>query len=100
MTVVIAKIKVHPGKQVEFENTVKAVLSKVQEEAGTLVYRLNHSLQNPTTYCFYERYADQAAFTHHAGTPYLRAMFKAMNPLLDGAPDIEMFEEVAAIPDK
>ena len=95
--IIIAKLKAQAGKEAEMEKVFREVLPKVKTEEGTLVYTLHRSLKDPTVFVFYEKYADQAALGAHSTTPHFKEMGKALATLLDGAPEIEMFEELANI---
>jgi quinol monooxygenase YgiN len=48
---------------------------------------------------FYEKYQDAAALKAHSSTPYFKELFGALQSLLDGEPDIEMYDELARIND-
>jgi quinol monooxygenase YgiN len=48
-------------------------------------------------FLFYEKYADGAALKAHSSTPYFKKLFGALKSLLDGAPEIEMYDELARL---
>jgi quinol monooxygenase YgiN len=48
-------------------------------------------------FLFYEKYADGAALKAHSSTPYFKELFGALKSLLGGAPDIEMYDELARV---
>ena len=95
--IVIAKLKSKSGSETEMENALKDMVKKVAEEKGTLVYTLHRSKEDPRTFLFYEKYADEDAFSLHSQTPYFKELFNTLGPLLEGAPSIEMYDEVAGI---
>ncbi|MBT3226105.1 MAG: antibiotic biosynthesis monooxygenase [Deltaproteobacteria bacterium] len=95
--IVIAKLKAQAGKEAEMEKTILDVLPKVKTEEGTLAYNFHRSLGDPTVFVFYEKYVDQAALGAHSKTPHFKEMGKALAGLLDGAPEIEMLEELGNI---
>ncbi len=95
--VVVAKIKVLKGEEEKVEKELIEMVSKVAEEEGTLVYSLHRSIEDPATFLFYEKYTDADALTFHSGTPYFKALFETLGNLLDGAPQIEMYTELAGI---
>ena len=43
----------------------------------------------------YENYADAAAMATHSGSEAMQSFFGAVGGLLDGRPDIGVYEEVA-----
>ncbi len=95
--IVLAKLKAQAGKEAEVEKVIREVLPKVKTEEGTLVYNFHRSLKDPTVFVFYEKYLDKAALGAHSTTPHFKEMGKALASLLDGAPEIEMLEELANI---
>ncbi len=94
--VVVVGLKVKPGKEKEFEDAVRDMITKVASEGGTLAYVFHRSQNKPGEFLMYEKYKDKAAFDHHSVTPYFKEFFGKIGPLLAGAPNIEMYEEVAA----
>ena len=95
--IVVAKIKAAAGKESSMEEALRAVVAKVAQEEGTLVYTLHRSQNDPTEFLLYEKYTDADAFKHHASTPYFKELFVTLQPLLDGSPQIEMYSEVVGI---
>lgn len=95
--IVIAKLKVQEGKEAEVEKAVREILPKVKEEAGTLVYNFNRSINDPTVFLFYEKYADQDALNFHSTTEHYKAMSAALGSLLAAPPEIELYSELGNI---
>ncbi|MBU0993648.1 MAG: antibiotic biosynthesis monooxygenase [Proteobacteria bacterium] len=93
--IVIAKIKSKSGSEKEMEGALVEMVKKVAGEEGTLLYTLHRLKDDPKTFLLYEQYKDDQAFIDHSGTPYFKALFKTLKPLLDGAPIIEMYDEIA-----
>lgn len=97
MLTVIATLKVQPGKEDAFVAAAKSMIEYVTaNEPGTKQYALHRSMADPTTFVFYEVYADQAAFAAHGGSPAMAEFFGAAGTLLAGRPDIAMYEDIAA----
>jgi quinol monooxygenase YgiN len=97
MLTVIAKIKVKADKAETFEAEAQKMLAHVRaNEPGTLTYTLHRSTADATTYVFYEVYENQAAFAQHGGSPAMAAFFGAMNGVVDGRPELEMYEAIAS----
>jgi len=95
MMTVIAKLKVKAGSEATFEQHAQKMIAHVKtNEPGTLIYTLNRSTSDPTTFVFYEIYADQAAFAAHGGSEPMQQFFGAVGTLLDGRADIHMYEEL------
>ncbi|MCP4750208.1 MAG: antibiotic biosynthesis monooxygenase [Proteobacteria bacterium] len=99
MIVVFAKIKAQKGKEEEMEKIIRNAIPKVAGEEGTLSYTLHKSTQDPTVFMFHESYTDMEALKIHGGTDYFKEMSGAMIALIDGAPEIGVYEEVARAKD-
>ena len=93
---VIAKLKVQPGKEAEFEEAGKQMISTVKTaEPGTLTYILHKNTKDPTEFVYYEVYQDQAAFESHGKTDHMKAFGGKIGALLAGRPEIAILTEVA-----
>jgi quinol monooxygenase YgiN len=91
---VVATIKVKDGQGAEFEKVATELVKKVNEnEKGCLLYQLYRS-EEPNTYVFMERYADQAAVEQHRGTEYFKTLGRAMGAFMDGKPVVQRFTQV------
>jgi quinol monooxygenase YgiN len=94
--VVVAKIKVKPGSEGDAEAAFRRQIDFVsREEPQTLAYVLHRGRKEKSTFLFYEKYADAAAFDHHGKSAAMQQLFKALTPLLDGPPSIELYDEIA-----
>jgi len=93
--VVVAKLKVKPGREAEAEAAFRKQIDFVtREEPGTLAYLLHRGRKEKSTYLFFERYADAEAFDRHGKTPAMQEFFRALQGVLDGAPSIELYDEL------
>ena len=97
MIAVIAKIKAKPGKESELETAFRKQVADVASEEGTLMYTLHRSQQEPGVFLFYEQYRDLDAMKLHSATPYFKALFQTIEPLVAGPPEIEKFDGLAAL---
>lgn len=97
--IVIAKLKAKTGEEAKMEEALRGMVAQVTQEEGTLTYTLHRSQADPTQFLFYEAYTDAEAFKAHSSTPYFKALFGVLQPLLDGAPQIEMYSEVVRAKD-
>ena len=95
--IIVAKLKAKSGEEVKMEKALVGIIPKVEKEDGTLVYTLHKAQKDPSVFLFYEKYKDKDALKHHSSTPYFKELFGILSPLLDGAPEIEMYDEVAKI---
>jgi quinol monooxygenase YgiN len=93
---VIAKLKVQPGKEAEFEGAAKEMIATVKSaEPGTLNYILHKNTKEPTEFIYYEVYQDQAALDSHGKTDHMKAFGGKIGTLLAGRPEIAILQEVA-----
>jgi len=99
--VVIAKLKAKSGEAEKMEEALRgmvaSMVAKVAQEPGTLTYTLHRAQQDPCVFLFYEKYKDAAALKVHSATPYFNELFSFLKPLLDGPPEIDMYDELARI---
>lgn len=99
MITVLAKLKVQDGKDEAFEAAAREMVAAVgREEAGrTLMYTLHRVSDDPTTFVFYEQYADEDALAAHRSTPHMAAFGGAIRELLAGRPEISRIEPVTGL---
>ncbi len=95
--IVVAKLKAVAGREKEMEKALLDIIPKVSDEQGTLVYTLHQDQNDPTVFLFYEKYKDADALVAHSSTPHFKALFGTIKPLLDGNPEIAMYNELAGI---
>lgn len=91
---IVAKLKAKQGSEKQMEEALRAMIPKVREEPGALVYILNRSVKDPTVFVFYEVYKDQAAFDLHTKTPHMAELQGKLPALLDGRPAIDILTEL------
>jgi quinol monooxygenase YgiN len=95
MLTVVAKLKVQPGKEADFERACRVMIEHVRSsEPTTVSYVLHRARKDPTTFLFYERYHDRAGLDTHAQSPQMATLFSTIGPMLDGPPTIETYEEI------
>ena len=95
MVTVIATLKVKSGNEAAFERAARDMITHVKaNEPGTLTYLLHRSTGDPTEFVFYEVYADQGALASHGGSEQMKKFFGLAGGLLDGRPDIKMYEQI------
>jgi len=92
---VIATLKVKAGNEAAFRQAAEKMIAHVKaNEAGTLSYLLHRSTGDPTQFLFYEVYADQGALAAHGASEPMQQFFGAVGGLLDGRPEITLYEEL------
>jgi quinol monooxygenase YgiN len=91
---IVATLKIKPGMEQPFEAVAKELVAKVNaNEPGCRLYALHHGEQ-PNTYVFMERYADQAAVDAHRATDHYKALGRKMGEYLDGRAEVLRLREV------
>ncbi|HLF48740.1 MAG TPA: putative quinol monooxygenase [Methylomirabilota bacterium] len=91
---IVATLTIKPGMEQPFEAVAKELVAKVNaNEPGCRLYALHHGEQ-PNTYVFMERYADQAAVDAHRATDHYKALGRKMGEYLDGRAEILRLREV------
>ena len=95
--IVVAKLKARNGEESKMADALQAMVSKVENEEGTLTYTLHQAQNDPTQFLFYEKYTDAQALSVHSSTPYFKELFGILKPLMDGTPEIEMYTEIAGL---
>ena len=92
---VIAKLSIHDGKNEQFVQVVKDLMTKVKaNEPGCLTYQLYKSKKEANTYIFMEQYASQADLESHGQTEYFKAAGPGLGACLAGAPEISYFDSI------
>ena len=95
MITVIATLKVKAGQEETLVAGMKKMIEHVRaHEPGTKTYLLHRSAADPTKFLVYEVYADQAAFAAHGASEPMKEFFKLAGGIMDGRPDIAMYEEI------
>lgn len=96
MTVgIVAKIKVLPGKNAEFESVFAELAKAVRrDEPGNNFYALHKSKTDPQLYVVLEQYKDMAAIAAHRDAPHFKEIGKKMGTCMAGAPEVELFDGV------
>lgn len=77
-----------PGSEDRFDVLASTLQTAARREPGTHVYEIHRVDGASTQRCFYERYADEAAFRQHEQSPALKAFFADCTPLLARPPSI------------
>lgn len=95
MITVVAKLKVKAGSEAAFVAEMQKMIEHVKaNEPGTVTYMLYRASSDPTEFVVYENYVDQAAMAAHSGSEAMMQFFGAAGSLLDGRPEIGIYEAV------
>ena len=93
---VIAKLKIQPGKNAEFESIFAELEKAVNEnEPGNNFYALHTSRDDENTYVVLEQYVDQDALDAHGKTEHFRTIGAKMGGCMAGRPEIEYLDSTS-----
>jgi len=95
--ILIAKLKVKDGQGKVIEEAFNKVFPQVEKEEGTLAYTLAKSMADPNEYVVYEKYKNDEALSLHSAAPYIQELFVVFGSILDGEPELPMYEEIGSI---
>jgi quinol monooxygenase YgiN len=91
---VVATIKAKAGNEAEFKAAALQLIAAVRSnEPGCLMYTLNQG-DEPGTFVFMERYADEEALKAHRGTEHFKTLGRAMAAFMDGPPAVLRMVEI------
>lgn len=92
---IVAKIKVQPGKEAEFEAVFKDLRSQVKaNEPGCLLYDVFKSKSEEATYVIMEQYKDEEALKAHGQSEHFKAAGPKLGAVLGGAPELTYLDKV------
>ncbi len=77
-----------PGSEDRFDVLASTIQAAAHDEPGTHVYEIHRVDGHPRQRCFYERYADEAAFRQHEQSPALKGFLADCAPMLTQPPRI------------
>jgi len=89
-------MKVVPGREAEFE-ALCAELSGIahREEPGLLVYDVIRHREDRSTYVFYARFRDEAAFRFHQEAEFHQRLVPPILDCVEGEMDLQFLDWVA-----
>src|SRR5262245_40222175 len=92
---VTATLKAKPGREQDLARAVQTLAQKVRaNEPDCKLYQLARSKNDPTLFVLLERYTDDAALARHSNTDYFKAGIPEMMALVEGRPEIRLFDEI------
>jgi len=96
MTCFIARLKVKPGREADFEK-LQRELSQLTHahEPDTHVYDVIRHRTEPGVYVVYARFKDEASFQHHQTTPFHDRLVPPIVDTLGGDMDLQFFDWVS-----
>jgi quinol monooxygenase YgiN len=95
MIVVAAKLKAVEGKGDELEQAFRKLAPKVLKDPDTIGYVVHRSVNAPNDFFVYEKYENMDALKLHGSTEHFKEFSRAIAPLLEGRPEVGIYNELA-----
>jgi quinol monooxygenase YgiN len=92
MIVIAAKMIGKPERKADILRLVAMVAKPSRAEAGCIAYNFYEKQPPASEFLFFEEWADQAAVDAHLKTPYFQEFMKQIPELIQGPPNIRMYE--------
>lgn len=92
MLIVHATLPIRPDKRDEFLGAVGGLIAESNKEEGVIEYFLVEKVDEPNTFVMLERYADEAAFQAHLGTPHFGGAAQHLAGWVSAPPKIVKYE--------
>lgn len=91
---IVATVKAKPGEEEALKAIALQLVAAVRaHEPGCLLYTLSQG-EDPRSFVFMERYADDAALAFHRTTEHYKTLGRAMGAHLDGPPTVLRMQEL------
>ena len=97
MIILTAKLTAKPGFEKTVEDALLAMIPNVQNEENALQYALHRVVNKPSTFLYYEQYADKKAFETHGNTVYFKELVAALDGKLVSAPEETFYDLIGSI---
>ncbi len=99
MITIVAKLQAAPGKEAEVESAFRTMVAavKANEKGPVVSYSLHRLDSDPTTFLFYEQYADEAALAAHGKSEHMATLNGALRGNLAGRPTIERYTKLTGL---
>ncbi|MCX8252941.1 hypothetical protein RHAL1_02032 [Beijerinckiaceae bacterium RH AL1] len=99
MITVVATQIVRPGKEAALQELMVDLTAKVKAaEPGCVTFDWVRDTADPHRALVIEQYADEAAYRHHIGTPYLAAFLPRLSACLAAEPTVALCHDIVARP--
>lgn len=96
MRIIVAEMKAAPGKRAQLLAILDSMLAPSRAEPGCVSYRYFLSSEDPDLVHFFEEWTDQEAVEAHFATDHFQALGPQLVDLVEGAPDIRIYEAAPA----
>ena len=90
MPTMLITLKIHPGREAEYDGLQKQLMKDVAEfEPGAEVFQVRRSAQDPLRYVFFMSFKDDAAQKRYMDAEYHTTMSPKAFDCIDGEPVME-----------
>ena len=93
MIKIVATSIVKEGKEKEFLEIAKELVTKSQKEAGNIFYTINQSIENSRQFCFLESWKDQGAIDAHNKSKHFTTLVPKLGELREQG-TLEIYKEL------
>lgn len=94
--VVVATLKTQQGQEDAAREALLELVEATHSDEGCILYSLHQGQQDRTRLTFVERWASQGDLDAHMGSDHIAAVLARADELLAEAPDIVVFDALAA----
>ena len=91
---IFARFHARPGQEEAVAAAVRTVVVPTRAEPGCLAIYACRSTRDPRLFFIHSRWADEAAFEHHATLPHTVAFVERVAALIDHALDVTRAEKL------
>lgn len=88
---VVARFTARPGKEDELRAVLTALIPPTRRELGCYQYDLLMEAHEPRSFCFVERWDDEAALEQHLRTDHMERAMRQLEELVVEPPDIRRY---------
>lgn len=93
--VVIASVKVNPGKEEIFKEAVSHIVPLTIKEEGNYCYIFHQSNDDSTEFSFYEQWESEEHLKTHLNAPHMKNFIEEVDPIIvTGSFQIKCFNNV------
>lgn len=90
----LVRFTVKPGREEAFKSLIGSIRDATRAEPGCRAYKLNQSLDDPTSFTFVEKWESEAAMAGHLGAPHVQAILPALQDMLAAPPAVERIQPI------
>ena len=89
---VVLRLRARPDTVERLMPVIMELAAQSENEDGCNAYKVFQNQSDPLDFVLYETWRDQASLDAHLTTPHVQQAFAQGLPLLDGAPDRQVYK--------